>query len=192
MALTDPRERMAHARAVLREKYIDEARASFERLGITPTSDQLTEAGDRLLKQSQRDRMARARADRWTGHAEQKRAADVDWAVTQVHRYADLLHTWDPSTPDSEQTRVCLMAVGDELRSPDGFSRVRLVKRLEALVAHVKEQSQKRGDELTATLREPEPVDLPTLDDIAAELGERPWAGLTAEEMADPANWRTR
>jgi hypothetical protein len=180
--ITDPAERMAHARAAMRGKFVGEAREQFARLGIEPTEEQVEEAGNRLLKKAQQDRMATARAARHT--PEQKRSRNLDWAVRQVHTYATLLHTWAPQVPDSEQTRICLMAVGDELRSPDGFNRKRLIRRLQALVDHVKEQAQQRSAVLDATLREPVDFDeLPSLDDIAKSLGEPTWSGLTDEDV---------
>ena len=181
-AIPNPHERMAHARAAMQDKYRAEALGQFAALGVTPTDEQVQQAGERLLKKAQQDRMAVARAGRHTPEAKQARS--LDWAIRQVHTYATLLHTWAPQVPDSEQTRICLMAVGDELRAPDGFNRKRLLKRLQALVDHVKEQAQHRSAELTATLREPVDMDtLPSLDNIAESLGEPPWSGLTDEDI---------
>lgn len=177
-----PAERMAHARAVQRAQHMTEAREQFARLGVVPTEEQVEHAGALLLKKAQQDRMAVARAGRHTPEA--KRDRNLDWAVRQVHTYATLLHTWAPEVPDNEQARVCLMAVGDELRAPDGFNRKRLLKRLQALVDHVKAQSQKRSAELDRTLREPVDWDSrPSLDDIAEAMGEPTWSGLTDEDV---------
>ena len=84
-----PAERMAHARAAMRDKYLAEARDQFARLGVTPTEEQVEQAGERLLKDAQRDRMAVARASRHPEH--EKRTRNVEWGLRQVMRTADLL-----------------------------------------------------------------------------------------------------
>lgn len=171
MSLTDPVERMAHARAAMRAKYLDEARDQFARLGITPTDEQIEQAGARLMREAMSNRLAIARQTRWTSQAEDRRHRDLEWGMKQVARYAYLLHTWAPDVPDGEQARVALMVLGDEFRSPDGFNRVRLIKRFDALVAQVKAQAGQRSRELTANVREPYVIDLPDIDaDLAGLL----------------------
>jgi hypothetical protein len=148
----DPVKRMAHARAALAEKARAEAAAQFERMGITPTPDQLDVAGANILTAAHRDRMAVARASRWKGHADSKRAADADWAVTQVLRYADLVNAHDPSTPDHDIVRLLTMALADELGAPDGFSRPRFIKRLQSYVDRAKSAADSRSAELAASV----------------------------------------
>lgn len=151
----DNAAKMQHAREGLRAKHLDEARAQFERLGVTPTSDQLAEAGDRLLKQGMRDRLALARTARWKNEAERreaKRVADYDHAIRQAHTYADLMHSWDPTIDDSTAFRLLVITAAEELEAPDGYSPARLVKRLQAYVDRAKAEAQAQSQRLTTTL----------------------------------------
>ncbi len=143
---------MAHARAAIASKHLDEASAQFERMGITPTPDQLASAGEALLKTSQRERMAVARADRWKGHAESQRAADMEWACRQAVRYGDIANEFDPTIPTSAVFRLLSMALDDEAASPDGFSRTRFLKRLQAFVDRAKTAAEARSRELAGSL----------------------------------------
>jgi hypothetical protein len=152
--IKDPIERMAHARASMRSQFEHEAREQLLRLGLDPTDAQVTAAGDRLLKAAQRDAMAVARASRWKGHTESKRAADADWALGQVLRYADIVNAHDPSIPDHDIVRLLTMALADELGAPDGFSRPRFIKRLQSYVDRAKAAADTRSAELAADLPE--------------------------------------
>jgi hypothetical protein len=143
---------MAHARAKMRDRYLEEARDHFARMGIEPTPEQLASAGENLLLAAQRDRLNIARVTRWTAHKDEKRAADVEWATDQAHKYADVAHAFDPTIPDWDVFRVCLMAVADELGAPDGFSRPRLIKRLAAYVKSVQADADARSAKLSANL----------------------------------------
>jgi hypothetical protein len=143
---------MQHARNGLRVKHLEEARASFARLGIEPTPLQLSEATERLLKAAQRDRLAAARVNRWKGHAESQRAADVEWATDAAMQAADRIKALYPTVSvDANVFKVCLMAVADELDAPDGFNRTRLISRLDLYVKAVMQECSRM---LAATLPE--------------------------------------
>jgi hypothetical protein len=160
---------MAYARAQMRVKYENEAREQFAKLGVEPTAMQVEQAGDALLKAAQRERMALARASRHLDTQAERRVKNMEWGLRQVERAAYDLHTWAPEVSEDKQFLVALMVLGDEVRSPDGFNRKRLGKRLDALVAYVKAQAGQRSAQLEATLPEPflsVPVELPDLGDI--------------------------
>jgi hypothetical protein len=134
-------ERMTVARQAQRDQYLPIARAHFVRLGIPFTEYDLQRAADNLLKEAQRERMAAARATRWQGHLEAKKADDLSWAARLAFDTAYQLHTFAPTVPQRDQTRICLLALQDEESAPDGFNRARFVRRMEAIVESVKAQT---------------------------------------------------
>lgn len=161
-------DRVAHARAVMRDRYREEASAQLAVMGIDPTPDQLAEAGDRLLKQAQRDRLNVARLTRWTAHEAEKRDADKMWGARQALHFAETITAYSPVTMTRAAVyRIVFMALQDELVAPDGFSRPRCLKRLQNLYDSVRADSQKRSDRLDATLLPTERLredSLPSLD----------------------------
>src|SRR5690349_4557479 len=121
MPFSDPYMRMAHARESMATKYFEEARRQFERMGIAPTADQLSTAGDALMRTAQRERMKLARQSRWSARDHARRDRDWAWATNQALAYAEKVRKATSET-DVDALRVALMAVADELASPDGLS----------------------------------------------------------------------
>jgi hypothetical protein len=150
MPSPDEIARAAHARASLAAQRRERARAQLAAMGIEATEEQIEAAGTRILKAEQRDRMAVARRNRWTGHVDAKRAADVNFATDQAIVAADRVKALYPTVSvDADVMRVCLMAVADELDAPDGFNRNRLLRRLDLYVKGVMEECSRL---LNATL----------------------------------------
>lgn len=173
-------ELMAHARAAMLAQAVTKAHERATTLGIELSPEQAQEAGARIMKQAQRERMAVAREKRWTSKLEEKRVADMTWGVEQVLRYADTCNAIEPTIPDRDVVRILTMALADEANSPDGFSRPRLIRRLQAFVDRARLAAEQRSAELSRSLVTPvDHDDLPTLDDVLLESGEGTWSGLT-------------
>jgi hypothetical protein len=174
-------EQAAIAREGITRKYLEQATATFERMSITPTPEQVATAADSLRVADLRERMAYARERSVQVAAEKARVRAVEFAVRQAHRYADILRAYEPTIADKVLFRLCVIVAKDELDAPDGFKAHRCVKRLQALVDDAKARSERISKALDATVQSP--VDFEELPDADALLG-APWAGKTADEMA--------
>jgi hypothetical protein len=171
---------MAHARKGLLLGAIAKAKSQAEVLGVTITDAQANAAGARILKAEQRER-ARANQAMAAAAAVKARAArNADWALGQMLRCVRDILTFEPTLHKPTLAAVLSDLTREELDAPDGFNRTRFLKRLDLFTQRSKERAQERSDELTASMVEPWPEGLPTLDVLAAENGEDSWSGLPA------------
>ena len=174
----DMAARMSHVRAGLLNKARATAQTHADMLGVTLTDEQADEAARRILKAEQAARVAQARVQR----VAKAREDFASWAVGQGLRYGDTLNACEPTIPLNVAKRLTLMAVRDELDAPDGHSRPRLIKRLDAFVARAREAMQATSVRLDSKLVET-PVWSPTLDEVAEEQGLPSWSGLTDADI---------
>lgn len=124
----------ALAREGITRKYVEQAATTFDRMGVTPTPEQVQTAAENLRVADLRERVEAARLLSLAANAARPRAAQVEFAVDQATAAADALHAIEPTIPDSACMRLCLMSAMDEVNAADGFNRQRLVKRLGLMV----------------------------------------------------------
>jgi hypothetical protein len=163
--------RMAHARDGLLSKAITKAHERADELGVTLTDEQAAEAGARILKREQAERATQARNRR----VEQAREDFANWGAGQCIDAARRLNAFNPTLDYRTAARLLLNHLRDELDAPDGYSRRRLIARLNADVEDAKWLGTNRSIELSAMLPDIDTEGL-TLDDVAAEEGLAPWA----------------
>jgi hypothetical protein len=161
----DKDEAAANARQGMRDKAVTRAIEQAQRLGITLTDEQATEAGAALLKLERTERAALATVQAAAARAASKAEQDESWGADQMIAFHALLRTWAPAVPSHMQARVLASAVRDELDAPDGFNRRRLVRRLHALVEHVKAQAAERSRQLAV------PGDADGFDELFESVG---------------------
>ena len=139
---------MAAVRAGLTAKSVTKARERAASLGLELTVEQAVEAAARILKTEQAERAAQARIR----SVEAAKEGFTSWAVGQALRYGDTLNAYEPTIPLNACKRLCLMAVDDELEALDGYSRPRLLKRLDLFLERAREAMQATTDRLDASI----------------------------------------
>jgi hypothetical protein len=171
----DPRERMRHAREAMLAGAVARARAMADGLGITLTDEQAADAGLRLLKREQAARADVAREGKAAKKAEEDQTFAIVQAKAAAQRYLDLYGSYRGDDA-ANVLRFMLDIASEESLAPDGFTRPRLMRRLNLAVDEARMLAENTTARLEASLPEVNFDDLPTSDDYAAEDGVAPWA----------------